>query len=70
MYYRGAHAAVIVYDISNPESYTRAKVWVKDLRDKAPEIKVIALAGNKSDLHEQRAVATQVSPSKNPLRLF
>ncbi|KAF6174633.1 hypothetical protein GIB67_006285 [Kingdonia uniflora] len=32
MYYRGAAAAIIVYDISTAESYTRAKKWVQELQ--------------------------------------
>ncbi|VDL99317.1 unnamed protein product [Schistocephalus solidus] len=59
MYYRGAQAAVVVYDITNLQSYNRAMEWVTELRDRAPGVKVIALAGNKCDLHQQRLVATQ-----------
>lgn len=32
MYYRGAHAAIIVYDVTNQDSFTRAKNWVKELQ--------------------------------------
>ncbi|VDN11177.1 unnamed protein product [Dibothriocephalus latus] len=60
MYYRGAQAAVVVYDITNVQSYNRAMEWVTELRDRAPGVKVIALAGNKCDLHQQRLVSTQV----------
>ncbi|VDQ06593.1 unnamed protein product [Trichobilharzia regenti] len=56
MYYRGAQAAVVVYDITNPSSFERAKSWVHELNEKANTAKVIALAGNKVDLEEQRAV--------------
>merc|ERR1739841_297673 len=46
MYYRGAAAAVVVYDITNADSFQRAKSWVKELqRQGSPNI-VIALAGN------------------------
>uniref|UniRef100_A0AAF5D454 small monomeric GTPase n=1 Tax=Strongyloides stercoralis TaxID=6248 RepID=A0AAF5D454_STRER len=56
MYYRGAQAAIVVYDITSPESFTKAKNWVKELqRQAAPEI-VIALAGNKADLAGKRLV--------------
>lgn len=34
MYYRGSHAAVVVYDITNFESYVYAKTWVYELRTK------------------------------------
>lgn len=56
MYYRGANAAIVVYDISNQDTYTRAKNWVKELqRQAAPNI-IIALAGNKSDLSFKRLI--------------
>ncbi|OQV17736.1 Ras-related protein Rab-5B [Hypsibius exemplaris] len=56
MYYRGAQASIIVYDITSPESFERAKTWVRELqRQAAPNI-VIALAGNKCDLEGQRKV--------------
>jgi len=56
MYYRGAAAAVVVYDITNRQSFLRAKSWIKELqRQGAPSI-VIALAGNKLDLEGGRQV--------------
>jgi Ras-related protein Rab-5C len=56
MYYRGAQAAIVVYDITNGDTFSRAKVWVKELqRQAAPNI-VIALAGNKADLAAKRQV--------------
>jgi len=56
MYYRGAQAAIVVYDITNADTFSRAKVWVKELqRQAAPNI-VIALAGNKADLDAKRQV--------------
>lgn len=61
MYYRGAHAAIIVYDITNRETFNRATSWVNELREKAPGVKVIAFAGNKSDRHAERAVPEHVS---------
>ncbi|MCI90319.1 ras-related protein RABF1-like, partial [Trifolium medium] len=29
LYYRGAAVAVIVYDITSPESFSKAQYWVK-----------------------------------------
>ncbi len=29
MYYRGAQAAIVVYDITNADTFARAKTWVK-----------------------------------------
>lgn len=60
MYYRGAQAAVVVYDITNQNSFERAKSWVNELQEKANTSGVIALAGNKVDLAGQRAVSFEV----------
>uniref|UniRef100_A0A0D3BXX1 Uncharacterized protein n=1 Tax=Brassica oleracea var. oleracea TaxID=109376 RepID=A0A0D3BXX1_BRAOL len=58
LYYRGAAVAVIVYDITSPESFKKAQYWVKELQKHgAPDI-VMALVGNKADLHEKREVLT------------
>jgi small GTP-binding protein len=59
MYYRGAQAAIIVYDITNAVSFDRAKSWVNELNEQANSVKVIALAGNKLDLEEHRTVSTE-----------
>ncbi|XP_055593223.1 ras-related protein Rab-5B [Uranotaenia lowii] len=56
MYYRGAQAAIVVYDIQNQDSFSRAKTWVKELQRQASPNIVIALAGNKADLANSRVV--------------
>mgnify|MGYP002378769025 CR=1 FL=1 len=50
MYYRGAQAALVVYDITNDESFRRAKMWVRELRQVNGNDMVIGLAGNKADI--------------------
>ena len=47
MYYRGAQAAVVVFDLTSRDSFEGAKTWVKELQKKADPQVVIALAGNK-----------------------
>ncbi|CAE1282107.1 Ras-related protein Rab-6D,Ras-related protein RABA1i,Ras-related protein Rab-4B,Ras-related protein Rab-26,Ras-related protein YPT3,Ras-related protein Rab-1,Ras-related protein RABA4c,Ras-related protein RABA1f,Ras-related protein RABA1e,Ras-related protein RabJ,Ras-related protein RIC2,Ras-related protein RABA1d,GTP-binding protein YPT31/YPT8,Ras-related protein Rab-31,GTP-binding protein yptV4,Ras-related protein RABA4b,GTP-binding protein ypt5,GTP-binding protein ypt3,Ras-related protein Rab6,Ras-rela len=56
MYYRGAQAAIVVYDITNQDTFSRAKSWVKELQRQASPNIVIALAGNKADLANKRMV--------------
>lgn len=56
MYYRGAQAAIVVYDITNTDTFERAKNWVRELQRQARSDIVIALAGNKSDLGTRRMV--------------
>ncbi|KAF2987311.1 hypothetical protein EK904_002348 [Melospiza melodia maxima] len=46
LYYRDAHAALIVYDIANKETFSRAKLWLEELEKKfLPDEIVVALEG-------------------------
>uniref|UniRef100_A0A7S4UYB3 Ras-related protein Rab-5C n=1 Tax=Alexandrium monilatum TaxID=311494 RepID=A0A7S4UYB3_9DINO len=58
MYYRGAAAAVVVYDITSKESFDAAKSWVGELQSTDT---LIALAGNKSDLDATRVIDTETA---------
>jgi Ras-related protein Rab-22 len=57
MYYRGAAAAIIVYDITRSNTFKTLKNWVEELQSKGPKDIAIAIAGNKADLEEQRVLA-------------
>lgn len=59
LYYRGAAVAVVVYDITSPDSFVKAKYWVKELQKHASPDIIMALVGNKADLHENRSVSVQ-----------
>ena len=50
MYYRGAAAAVLVYDRTQPASFARLKDWVRELQDQGPDNLLLSMAANKSDL--------------------
>ncbi|ODV80275.1 ras-domain-containing protein [Suhomyces tanzawaensis NRRL Y-17324] len=52
MYYRNAQAALVVYDITKPASFIKARHWVKELHEQASKDITIALVGNKFDLVE------------------
>ena len=59
-FFSGAQAAIVVYDITSPDTFKRAQAWVKELRQQANQNIVIALAGNKADLAQQRTVDNEV----------
>jgi small GTP-binding protein len=59
MYYRGAAAAIVVYDITDPDSFRGAKSWVKELQRRGDPNVVIALAGNKADLENRQKVSLE-----------
>ncbi len=59
MYYRGAAAALVVYDITDPDSFQGARTWIEELQRQGSADIVIGLAGNKLDLSSQRKVDTK-----------
>jgi len=59
MYYRGAAAALVVYDITSQESFSGAKTWIEELQRQGSADIVIGLAGNKMDLESKREVSTE-----------
>ncbi|ODV93968.1 hypothetical protein PACTADRAFT_24152, partial [Pachysolen tannophilus NRRL Y-2460] len=63
MYYRNAHCSLVVYDITQESSLERAQSWVKELQRQASSDIVIALAGNKLDLEEDRKISTDTGLS-------
>jgi GTPase SAR1 family protein len=57
MYYRGAVAAIVAYDITNRKSFDGAKRWVQEVKQKGDPGIIVALAANKMDLVEKREVS-------------
>jgi len=57
-YYRGAVAALVVYDITKAATFRNVEKWLQELQTHADPDIVIMLVGNKSDLKAQREVAT------------
>jgi Ras-related protein Rab-21 len=50
IYYRDAQGALLVYDITDRDSFTKVRVWVKELRRIVGKNIVLVIAGNKCDL--------------------
>lgn len=67
MYYRGAAAAIVVYDITRSSSFKTLKHWVEELKTKGPKDIAIAIAGNKADLDHMR-VSTKRRTCLHPAR--
>ncbi|KAI4387418.1 hypothetical protein MLD38_005255 [Melastoma candidum] len=59
MYYRGAAAALVVYDISCMDTFNRAKKWVQEVQKQGNPKVVMALVANKTDLDPKREVQNE-----------
>ena len=56
-YYRGAAAALIVYDVTNRTSFRNVKRWLEEARQNGNPNLIILLVGNKTDLASSRTVS-------------
>jgi small GTP-binding protein len=56
MYYRNAHIALLVFDITSHPTFLALRRWAQEVKEKAPPSIRIILVGNKADLESQRAV--------------
>ncbi|XP_072016556.1 ras-related protein Rab-21-like [Amphiura filiformis] len=57
IYYRDSNGAILVYDITDEDSFTKVKNWVKELRKMLGNDIALCIAGNKIDLEKQRNVS-------------
>jgi len=55
-YYRGAHCIILVYDITQLETFEHVHKWHRQIQEHSNNNVQILLVGNKSDLQENRQV--------------
>ena len=55
-YYLDAHGALIVYDLTNEQSFQKVRFWMEELNSNAPRDIIFCIIGNKSDLTADRVV--------------
>ena len=63
-YYKGAHGALIVYDITRKDSFDSVEKWLSDLKNNGEEKMVIMAIGNKCDMVNERVISTEDGEAK------
>ncbi|KAJ1770649.1 GTP-binding protein of the rab/ypt [Coemansia sp. RSA 1843] len=64
MYYRNAEGAVVVYDITQEDSFRKAQSWINELQRQNDSKTVLALVGNKADLAQSKRTVSKDEGSK------
>ena len=57
-YFKGAHGIVLVYDVTERDSFENIQHWVHQIRENADERVRLILVGNKCDRRSERVVST------------
>jgi Ras-related protein Rab-1A len=58
-YYRGSHGIMIVYDVTNRESFENIKMWLDDVKKYGADQVPMVLVGNKADMIRHREVSKE-----------
>ncbi|XP_064394748.1 ras-related protein Rab-6A-like isoform X2 [Halichondria panicea] len=63
-YIRDSTVAVVVYDITNANSFQQVNKWIEDVRAERGNDVIIMLVGNKTDLQDKRQVSMEEGERK------
>ena len=55
-YYKGANGIILIYDVTNIETFENVKNWIAQIKEEANSNVIIYLAGNKIDVGEENKV--------------
>jgi small GTP-binding protein len=56
-YYKNSVCALVVYDITNRDSFNNISNWIEDCKNQSPKTIFMVLVGNKSDLSDKRVIS-------------
>ncbi|XP_063368333.1 ras-related protein Rab-35 [Cydia amplana] len=57
-YYRGTHGVIVVYDVTNGESFANVKRWLHEIEQNCDVVNKV-LVGNKNDCPSRKVVVTE-----------
>ena len=60
-YIRDSTVAVVVYDITNANSFHQTSKWIDDVRTERGSDVIIMLVGNKTDLSDKRLLSAKLN---------
>ena len=63
-YFQSSHGLLVVYDITDRESFEKIKFWMENIKNNAPENAKLILVGNKCDLANERKVTIEDGENK------
>lgn len=58
-YYRGAMGFILMYDITNEESFNSVQDWITQIKNYSWDNAQVILVGNKCDMEEERVISTE-----------
>ena len=58
-YFRGAHGILLLYDVTNRDSFKNLESWLIEIEKNAKEKVLKILIGNKCDLTQDREISTE-----------
>ena len=62
-YYKGAVGALLVYDITRRDTFTRVTKWLEEVKSNSSKSICVILIGNKKDLEDKRQVTYEEGES-------
>lgn len=63
LYFKGADASILVFDVTNRNTFNNVENWLKRIRETEPE-SVVILCGNKTDMSYARVVKREEAEKK------
>jgi small GTP-binding protein len=54
-FYRGARVVILVFDITNQESWEDLTLWEEEVNRRVPKAQIV-IVGNKTDMRQKRAI--------------
>ena len=56
-FYQDSHGALLIFDITNKETFNKLEIWIKDIIQNTPPDCILMIIGNKYDLNENREIS-------------